>query len=182
VNDESKGVKAVKFNGRVYHDIATFKESEEDKSLSQRTVWHITAEETVNFKRSKFFVVKSDMPKDMCVFMQQEKLHRHPISIIRQDNAGKNKKLITLAHSQEWKLGTTFENTACKTPQQNTYAELAFTVIALKTRAMMNVAQIPKTECLKLWSDAAMTVTALDNLIPVTWNGITTIRYEYAKF
>ncbi len=33
----------------------------------------ITAEETVNFKRSKFFVAKSDMPKDMCEFMQQEK-------------------------------------------------------------------------------------------------------------
>ena len=38
VNDESDGVKAVKFNGRVYHDIATVKESEEDKSLGRRTV------------------------------------------------------------------------------------------------------------------------------------------------
>ena len=33
VNDESKGEKAVKYNGRVYHDIATVKESENDKSL-----------------------------------------------------------------------------------------------------------------------------------------------------
>jgi hypothetical protein len=54
VNDESEGEKAVKYNGRVYHDIATVKESENDKSLSRKTVWHITAEETVNFKRSKF--------------------------------------------------------------------------------------------------------------------------------
>jgi len=61
-------------------------------------VWHITAEETVNFKRSKFFVAKSDMPKDMCVFIQQEKSRVHPILIIRQDNAGENKKLVTLAH------------------------------------------------------------------------------------
>ena len=116
-------------------------------------VRHITAEKTVNFKRSKFFVAKSDMPKDMCVFMQQEKSHGHPISIIRQDNASKNKKLVTLAHSQEWKLETMFENTACKTPQQNSYAELTFTVIASKTRAMINAAQIPKSECFKLWSD-----------------------------
>ena len=64
-------------------------------------VWHITAEETVNFKRSKFFVVKSDMPKDVCIFMQPEKSRRHPILIIRQDNAGENKKLVTLAHSKE---------------------------------------------------------------------------------
>jgi hypothetical protein len=128
---------------------------------------------TVNFKRSKFFVAKSDMPKDMCVFMQQEKSRGHPILIIRQDNAGKNKKLVMLAHSQEWKLETNFENTAHKTPQQNSYAELAFTVIALKTRVMMNAAQIPKSERFKLWSQAATAVTALDNLIPVTWIGIT---------
>jgi hypothetical protein len=65
VNDVSEGKKAVKYNGRVYHDIATVKESEEDKALGRKMVWHITAEETVNFKRSKFFVGKSDMPKDM---------------------------------------------------------------------------------------------------------------------
>jgi hypothetical protein len=66
----------------------------------------------------------------MCAFMQQEKACGHPIKIIRQDNAGKNKKLVTLAHLQDWKLKTIFENTACKTPQQDSYAELAFMVIA----------------------------------------------------
>ena len=93
--------------------------------------------------------------------------------IIQQDNAGENKKLITLAHSQEWKLTTTFENTACKTPQQNSLAENAFTAKALKTRVVMNAAQMLKREHFKLWGEAVTTVTALDNLIPVTWNGIT---------
>ena len=65
MNEESTGEKAVKYNVRVYHDIATVKESEEDKSLGRKTVWHITAKETVNFKRSKFFIAKSGMPKDM---------------------------------------------------------------------------------------------------------------------
>ncbi len=78
--------------------------------------------------------------------------------------------------------GNYFENTARKTPQQNFYAELAFTVIASKTRAMMNAVQIPKSERFKLWSEAATTVTALDNLIPVTWNGISKTRYEHAGF
>jgi hypothetical protein len=67
------------------------KEYDEDKKSGQKTVWHITAEETVNFKCSTFFVYKSEMPKDMCPFMQHEKARRHPIEIIRQDNAGKNK-------------------------------------------------------------------------------------------
>jgi hypothetical protein len=71
VNEESTGEKAVKYNGRVYHDIATVKECKEDKSLGRKMVWHITAEETVNFKRSKFFRAKSEMPKDTCVFMQK---------------------------------------------------------------------------------------------------------------
>ena len=87
---------------------------------------------------------------------------------------------MTLAQSKDWKLEAIFENTARKTPQQNSYAELAFTVIAAKTRAIMNAAQIPKGERFKLWSEAATTVTALDNLIPVTWNGKTLTRYEHA--
>ncbi len=108
-------------------------EDDEDKKSGQKTVWHITAEETVNFKRSTFFVYKSEMPKDMCAFMQKEKARGHPIEIIRQDNAGENKKLVTLAQSKDWKLEAIFENTAQNTPQQNSYAELAFTMIAAKT-------------------------------------------------
>ncbi len=55
-------------------------------------------------------------------------------------------------------------------------------MIASKTRAVMNVAQIPNSKHFKLWSEAVTTVTALDNLIPVTWNGITKTRYEHAGF
>jgi hypothetical protein len=146
LNQESEGTKASKFNGRVYHDIATVKEGIKDKKPGRKTVWHITAEETVNFKQSTLFVYKSDMPKDRCAFMQQEKARRHPIEIIRQDNVGKNKRLVTLAQLKDWKLEVIFGNTARKTPQQNAYAELAFTVIAAKTGAIMNAAQIPKSE------------------------------------
>jgi hypothetical protein len=46
------------------------------------------------------------MPTDMCAFMQQEKACEHPILIVWQDNAGKNKKLITLAHLKDWKHET----------------------------------------------------------------------------
>ena len=82
LNQESEGTKASKFNGQVYHDIATVKEDNKDKRLGQKTAWHITAEETVNFKQSAFFVYKSSMPKDTCAFMQHEKARRHLIEII----------------------------------------------------------------------------------------------------
>jgi hypothetical protein len=54
-------------------------------------------------------------------------------------------------------------------------------VIAAKRRAVMNAAQIPKSKHFKLWSEAAKAVTALDNLIPVTWKGETKTRYEHAR-
>ncbi len=73
MKEESAGEKAVKYNGRVYHDIATVKESEEDKSHGRKTMWHITDKETVYFKRSKFFRAKSEMLKDTCVFMQKKR-------------------------------------------------------------------------------------------------------------
>ncbi len=100
--------------------------------------------------------------------------------MIRQDNAGKNKKLILLAHSKEWKHDIIFENTARKTPQQNSLAELAFTVLSAKARAMLSVAQVPQDKPYKLWGETIMTVTALDNLIPNTLNGVTKTRYENA--
>jgi hypothetical protein len=119
VNSGSKESKAEKFNGRVYHDIAIVKESNDDKKLGRKSVWHVIAEETVNFKMSKFFVSKSEMSNYMCEVMESEKVQGHPIAIIRQDNAGENKKLVTQANSKDWKHETIFENTACKTPQQN---------------------------------------------------------------
>ena len=48
MNDESKGEKADKYNGSVYHDIATVKDGKNDKSLGRRRMRHITAKETVN--------------------------------------------------------------------------------------------------------------------------------------
>jgi molybdopterin-guanine dinucleotide biosynthesis protein A len=79
-------------------------------------VWHITAKETVNFKRSKFFMAKSDMPKDMCDFMQQEKSRGHPISIIKAEQ--RRQELVTLAHSQEWKLETILRTLLAKHPSK----------------------------------------------------------------
>jgi hypothetical protein len=119
VNSKSKGNKAEKFNGHVYHDIiAIAKESDNDKKLGRKCVWHIIAEEMVNFKTSKFFVSKSKTSKYMCEYMVSENVQGHPIAIIRQDNAGENKKIVTLAHLKDWKHETIFENAARTTPQQ----------------------------------------------------------------
>ena len=72
-----------------------------------------------------------------------------------------------------------FNNTASKTSQQNSYKELAFTVIVANERALMNATQITKDKRFKLFGETVKTVTALDNLIPVTWKGETKTRYEH---
>ena len=59
-------------------------------------------------------------------------------------------------------------------------AELAFTVLSAKMRAMLSAAQVLRDERYNLWGEIIMTVTALDNLIPVTLNGVTKTRYEHA--
>ena len=89
------------FNGDMYHDIAIVKESNNDKKLGCKSVWHVIAEKTVNFKTSKFFMSKGEMPTYMCEYMESEKVQGHPIAIIRQDNVGENKMLMTLAHSKD---------------------------------------------------------------------------------
>ncbi len=43
VNSKIEGSKAEKFNGRVYHDIAIVKESNDDKKPSCKSVWHVIA-------------------------------------------------------------------------------------------------------------------------------------------
>ena len=77
-----------------------------------------------------------------CVYSCNKRRH----SSIRLKSFDKNKKLETLVHSKDWNLAIIFENTACKTPQQISFAELVFTVILAKTWGMMNVAQITKSK------------------------------------
>ena len=74
VNTENKGTKSDKFNGRVYHDIPTVKETDDDRKLRRKSVWHVCVKETVLFKVSKFFVRKCKMPAYMCEYMESEKV------------------------------------------------------------------------------------------------------------
>jgi hypothetical protein len=99
VNSKSEGNKAEASNGRVYHNIAIMKESNDDKKLGCKTIWHVSSKEMVNFKISKFFVSKSKIPKYMCEYMESEKVQGHPIAAIRQDK--QKQEAMTLAHLED---------------------------------------------------------------------------------
>ena len=60
VVSESEGEKAQVFNGQVFYDIAIVKADDESgKKLCKKSVWHITVDELVGFKRSEFFISKA---------------------------------------------------------------------------------------------------------------------------
>jgi hypothetical protein len=55
----------------------------------------------------------------MCQHIQAQTARGYPVLIMRQDNAGENKKLDNRLHSAYWKLPVKMEYTAANTPQQN---------------------------------------------------------------
>ena len=114
----------------------------------------------------------------MCERMHGQKDDR-AVKFIRQDNAGENRSLQNRCSSSDWKLEADFEYTAKETPQQNSLAENAFTIIAAMARALLNAANVPMEERYRLFPEAANTVTKLDWLQGVTINGVTKTCIEW---
>ncbi len=69
-----------------------------------------------------------------------------------------------------------------KTPQQNSIAEMAFTVIVVQARSMINAVQLPAELRFKLWAETVMTATYLNNLVIVTLNREKKTQWEHAGF
>ncbi len=62
------------------------------------------------------------------------------------------------------------------------HAEKSFTVIAAQARSMLIASQIPNTERFKLWPEAVVTATNLNNLMPVTIGDVTKTCWEHAGY
>jgi hypothetical protein len=105
-----------------------------------------------------------------------------PIKILHSDNAKENLAAVKKAKGENWKLAFKVKLTAQKTPQQNSQAKTAFTVLAGQARSMMNAAKLPDLERFKLFPEAAITATYLNNLVPVTLNGDTNSQWEHAGY
>ena len=181
VSKETEGSKACVFNGRNFHDLAKIRVPDEIEGvILQKSNWHILVDEASGFKRSAFHETKGGIVQDMCEYMHSEMARGQPVQILRQDNAKENLALLKMAKSATWKLTFKEELTARNTPQQNSKAETAFTVVAAQARSMMNAAQLSDKDRFKLWPEAVKTATFLNNLVPVTINGETKTRWEHA--
>jgi len=102
--------------------------------------------------------------KESFVPFLKELRHTYGVKVehIRCDNAGENCVLEDACIEKD--LGIIFEYTALGTPQQNGVVERAFVTMLGKTRAIMNDAGFDEKKGHLFWTEAANTVTHLENI------------------
>ena len=170
---------ARKVNERIHLDISSVKAPKDLQVNVTKPNWRIMVDERTGMKWSDFYEAKSDMVEPTCEEFYQWKLAGKPVQFVRGDNAGENKKLKERLKSADWKLSVDFEWTARATPQQNSLAEVGFTTIGNRGRAMMIAANIPYPLRFKLFKEAYACATLLDRLVLVTLDGETKTRVEH---
>ena len=175
----SEHIKATKDEPRIFLDISTVKDKSGKIDLAKSN-WRIIVDERTGMKFSDFFNRKIDMVEPTCQLLNKWKQAGIIVKYIRLDNAGENKKLEERADSAEWKLNINFEYTARDTPQQNSLAELGFTILAAQARAMMSAAHVPEDIRNKgVWREAIKTATDLDALAAIDIDGVVKPRVEH---
>jgi hypothetical protein len=136
--ETSGGSKAKEFYGRVFHDLSNIRAPDELIEIEvAKSNWHILINKAMGFKGSAFFITKGGIIQDMCKNMHGEKEQGYPIKIFCQDNAKENVGMIKMAKGKDWKLTFSVELTTRNMSQQNSKAEMAFTVILAQARSML---------------------------------------------
>jgi hypothetical protein len=136
----SEHVPSNEVNGRVFLDIATIKEkkNDEDEKSINKPYCRIIVDEQTWMKIVDFFYTKKGTAEPTCEKLQKWESDGIPVKIIRCDNAGENNKLKDRLLSKDWKKNIKFEFTARNTPQQNHLAEIGFTILFSRARAIMH--------------------------------------------
>ena len=120
-----------------------------------------------------------DFVKPTCKLFHEWKQYRKLVLKLQDNDAGENKKLEKHLNSAECKLGAEVKFTGKVTPQQSYLVKLCFAMLAKKGMAMMTKAHLPQDTRLRLYKEAIMCTTLLDNLTTKTINGKTATRYEH---
>jgi hypothetical protein len=81
------------------------------------TIWDLTVAELTGIIFTGIYNKKNVFIESMCQRIQAQTARGNPVLIMRQDNAGENKKLEKRLHSADWKLPVKMGYTAANTPQ-----------------------------------------------------------------
>ncbi len=173
----SNGEQATVINGRWFHNSSTLKVHKGDKGSNK--IWDLTVDELTGIPFTGIHNKKKEFIESMCQQIQAQTARGHPVLIMRQDNAGENKKLEKQLHIADWKLPVKMEYTAANTPQQKAHVEVKFTYLASKARAAMHDAEVPRNWRLGFFPEVIMTMTKLDWLKLITVNEVKKTRIEH---
>jgi hypothetical protein len=165
---------AVGTKRRVFLDLSTIKKTDKDgkPQVIYNGNWMMLVDEQSQLKFSEFYKTKDAMMQPTC-----EQLHRwkqagnKPVTYMRMDNAGENKKLEVAMNSKDWKLNIEPKYMAQNMPQQNHLAELSLASAANKSRAMMIAAHVPEDQVYHVVKEAIRCTTHVDGLVVMTLDG-----------
>ena len=115
----------------------------------------------------KLLKQKSDTPYEVMKVMQQLNDSNCKVEYIRCDDAGENKKLHKMCENSQKEMyrRIKFEFTSGESPELNGKVERKIAVITRGVRAMLNAANIDKDRRKKLWGEAVMHQTFLENVM-----------------
>ncbi len=86
----STGEKATVINGWWFHDSSTLKVHKGEKGSSK--IWGLTVDELAGIPSTGICNKKNEFIESMCQRIQAQLARGYPVLIMRQDNAGENKK------------------------------------------------------------------------------------------
>ena len=96
----STGDKATVINGRWFHDSSTLKVHKGDKGSNK--IWDFTVDKLTGIPFTGIYNKKNEFIESTGQQIQAQTARGHPVLIMRQDNAGENKKLEKRLHSAAW--------------------------------------------------------------------------------
>jgi transposase InsO family protein len=147
---------------RLFIDISSIK----TESYGGRKFWLLIVDDCTDVAWSAFLRTKSSQVDRIVTFIKDlQARHTIKVKYIRCDNAGENKSLEV--RSQKEALAIEFEYTPTNSPQFNGKVERKFATLFTRVRSFFVAAHIPRDIREKLWPEAGMLATDVENaLVP----------------
>lgn len=165
---------------KIFLNISLVERLKDGPPVHIRNNCRIMVNEKSNLKFSAFFATKNSMIEPTLQQIHKWSQKGNMVKIIRLDNAGENTALQARADSSNWTMSTEFKYTAQNTPQQNYLAELGFSTLGCKGRALMHQANLPLAIDNKVFPYAFKLATVLDCFVVSTINNkLLVTRYKH---
>jgi hypothetical protein len=178
VTKVSDYVKSDKPGECMFFNIASFTQPRKGMVIPKPN-WSMMVDENTNYEITYFFKKKDKIVKPTCELIKQLKYKGREMIFLRMDNAGENRILEKRYKSKDWQFVMEFEYTARAAPQHNHMAEMVFSTLGNKERALMVYKNIPVKYRYDLFREAFSTSTDLDGLVVVEFVGKRATRYDH---